>query len=362
MIDTVHLVYPHGKAASTPDAIGRHLAAGLSEHYEVVQHEWDDCYRIKPSQNGALVGHAHPMPGTVFRRSLAPGWSRTVLLQPFIPTFTSAGYLVSVLPKCDWALAIAGGYWFESIQGSPFSVWLPKLRRIDLAVDQSEFPPIKTAFNAPGHRRCLYIGHDAWNKNLPYLIDIARRLPEVEFAWIGNGKTAPGPLRRYGYMDLSTPEALALVKESDFLVTVGGQDANPTSLLEAMAWGLVPVCTPQSGYCGVPGIFNVPSDDPDAAACRLRELLALPEHDLELIQSQNWKMLGAHYNWGRFTREVVATIESEPSMTDARREAKLRHRGRGLLNQMASPYMPYRRQGARTIRRRLVAVRGRSGS
>ena len=84
------------------------------------------------------------------------------------------------------------------------------------------------------------------------------------------------------------------------MVTVGSSDANPTTILEAMARGLIPICTPQSGYAGVPGIVNVPLGDSRAATHVIRQWLECPEEQLVETQRANWALLDRDYTWDRF--------------------------------------------------------------
>jgi hypothetical protein len=148
---------------------------------------------------------------------------------------------------------------------------------------------------------------------MPYLDELAARLPQYEFTWIGSEKKRYSHLRQLGKRDFSDPVAQKLAADFDFLITVGRADANPTTILEVMAWGLIPVCTPQSGYEGIEGIVNIPLDDPETA-CRI--LTALQERDdatLKNWQTINWESLDRHYNWDRFADQILAAIESNAS-------------------------------------------------
>lgn len=311
---TIHLVYPHGPSISTPDAIGRNLGARLEGRYRVIHHDWTASYRIEPRPTDVLVGHPHPLPWTVFRRSSrAKGWSRILMLAPFADDPLQIAFEDAVIGDCDQFLAITGPYWFTRIQHSLCSHWRPKMVRLDLAVDRADFPPLKTRFNGPGARRFVYIGHAGHYKNTRYLSEIAGRSPGVEFAWIGGGRpTLPG-LVALGGQDFSTATGREVVAGFDFLITVGRADANPTTILEAMAWGLIPVCTPQSGYDGIPGIVNVPLDDPTAATAVVRALQEMPDSELRRIQQGNWNALDRVYTWDRFTAAVVEAMESTES-------------------------------------------------
>lgn len=310
---TVHLIYPHGAAISTPDAIGRNLSERLRKRYEVLQYDCEDTGVIKPGPSDVLIGHAHPAPWTIFRRSVKqPGWKRILMLEPYTHgDAMQVAFLNPVIKYCNLFLAITGNYWFNSVENSTFSHWKPKMVHMDLAVDWNDFPRLKKRFNKPGYRRFLYIGHCLWFKNISYLSEIARLMSETKISWIGRSNQAIQGLNPLGFQDFRRAEAKQLIAEHDFLITVGKADANPTTILEAMAWGLIPVCTPQSGYIGFPGIVNIPVGDAQKAVKILRELQEAPASDLLEMQSLNFEALDKHFNWDRFADQVVSAIESD---------------------------------------------------
>ena len=184
---------------------------------------------------------------------------------------------------------------------------------LDLAIDRGDFPPLKTAFGAPGRRRVVYVGHTHRYKNTPYLSQIAALVPETEFAWLGTGSRDIRGLKPLGQIEFASQAGKDLVTGFDFLLTVGKADCNPTTILEAMAWGLIPICTPTSGYQGIPSIPNVPLDNAAAAAAILRRLLNADESELLAMQAENWRLLDQHYTWERFAGQVIAAIESTDS-------------------------------------------------
>jgi glycosyltransferase involved in cell wall biosynthesis len=311
----VHLVYPHGDRISTPDAIGRELGLRLEAAYEVVYHDWDEREAIVPEPGDVLLGHPHPDPNTVFRLSVElDGWERRLMMLPFSHRDLQwVAFTKSIVPKCDLFLAITGPYWFRTVGESRCSHWAPKMIHLDLAIDRKNYPPLKTSFGVPGKRRVVYIGHTVGYKNTSYLSEIAALVPEAEFAWIGNGtRTIPG-LTPLGQVEFDSPAGRVVVSQFDFMLTVGTADPNPTTILEAMAWGLIPICTPTSGYEGIRGIPNVPLDDAPAAAAILRRLLHADEAELVKMQSENWQKLDEHYTWDRFAAQVVGAIESTDS-------------------------------------------------
>ncbi len=341
MARTVHLVYPSGPAASCPDAIGRNLSERLRSRYDVVHYEWDTIGLARPGRDDVLIGHAHPVPGTVFRRSARlSGWKRIIALAPFVTDPAYVAFHEDVMTRCDLFLAITGRHWYRAAATSPVSHWCPKLVHVDLAVDRRDFPRVKAQFAPPLRRRFVYIGHTASPKNVEYLSAIARRMRDTEFAWIGRGSRAIDDLSPLGYKDFRTEGARRLIAGFDFLLTVGRADANPTTVLEAMAWGLVPVCTRESGYVDEAGIVNVPLDDVDGAVRILNELQHAPEHELERLRALNDAALERHYNWDRFAAQVIDAIESSVAPPVA--HASLSSRARLLVAAYAGPLSPAR--------------------
>ena len=310
---TIHLVYPHKKRISAPDVIGYILSQALSSVAPVVTHEWDSMYKIVPSSDDILIGHPHPFPFTVFQRSMDNSlWSRVIILQPFNLDVNQVGYLDSIIDRCDLFLAITGKYWFDRLEQSCLSRWKAKMIHLDMAVDRSSFPRRINNFNKPSQRKFIYIGNDNPVKNVSFLSNIAQALPEYTFAWAGNGKERIG-LHKLGHIDFSVTGGRDLIKEYDFMITVGTADANPTTILEAMSWGLLPVCTPTSGYENIPGIVNVPLNDLEGTVSVLKQLQNAPEEELLSSVSLADEILNAHFNWDRFCGQVIGALVSNDS-------------------------------------------------
>lgn len=317
---TVHLVYPISEAIRAPDIIGATVKKALQERNFIVK-----CYQpieigiIKPETGDILLGHWHPNPFTIFRKSLRQsGFSKKILMAPFCPDKSGAhhGFGEKAIQQVHTFLAITGNAWMNFLPHSPFSHWAPKVKHLDLAVDRKKFPIIKQEFSSKRERRILYIGSDLIFKNVGYLSKIAEALPDIKFAWIGNGKPIQG-VKHLGPMDFATAEAKQVLQDYDFTITVGYADANPTTILESMAWGLIPLCTRESGYEGYQGIVNLPLNDLGAVVNIINELQELPEEKLKLMQKQNLELLDNHFNWERFSKQVLeeVAIENEESIS-----------------------------------------------
>ena len=314
-IKRVHLVYPVGNKISTPDAIGRQLKKSLEQHYDVKTYDFDALEIIKPGDADVLIGHWHPNPFTVFRMSAKKkGWKRVLALAPFCPDPTGwhNAFGNKIIEKCDRYLAITGNAWMKRLKESPFQHWEPKIVHLDLAIDRVDFPFIKENFNQVGKRRFLYIGHTAWCKNITFLERLAQNFHEIDFAWMGGTKSLKN-INTLGILDFSKQEAKKILKKYDFLITVGSSDANPTTILEAMAWGLIPVCSVQSGYEGFSGIQNISIDDMEDAVATINMLQSVSEEQLKIWQNENLDYLDKHFNWKRFCSQILDEIESKYS-------------------------------------------------
>ena len=340
-LNTIHFVYPHEDRINCPHAIGRKVGEYLRQKYNVRYYAVDGFERIQPKEGDVLLGHPHPAPFTPVRQSMRdPRWGRIILMCPFTTDPMQVGILNPLMPYSHLFLAITGDYWIRNLDDSLFSHWKPKMRHLDLAVDRNDFPFIKRRFNDPGRRKFLYIGNQIWFKNIDYLSKIAAAMSGVDFGWIGFGRHPIQYVARLGPRDFRLEEARECVAHYDFLITVGSADANPTTILEAMAWGLIPVCTPTSGYENHPGIINIPLHDTTSAVRILKELQTVPETRLRQIQEQNMLALDRRYTWERFCRHVMESVESQeaPALLPCSFLRRLLIRGYSLK----SPFNPYR--------------------
>ncbi len=232
-------------------------------------------------------------------------------MEPFNADWRQVGFIDDVIDQCDLFLAITGKYWFNHNTG-PTARWKPKMLHVDLAVDQAQFPLLRTDVGERGRRRFLYIGNDHPGKNLSYLDAIAGSWNHGTIDWAGRGK----PLRHVtslGFVDFSTRAGRELVSSYDFLITVGRADANPTTVLEAMSWGLVPICTPTSGYVDEPGIVNVPLDDVVGACAILDRLQDADNTQISALRQAARERLDTHFRWDRLVGQVRSAISSTSS-------------------------------------------------
>lgn len=330
----IHLIYPHRARISAPDVIGHTLLTELGRDDPMLAHDFDRMYAIDPQPGDILIGHAHPLPGTVFRRSLRKhGWARRILLEPFNADWSQVGFIDDVIDDCDLFLAITGRYWFDNASG-PTARWKPKMVHVDLAINRTQFPTVRTEVAAKGARRFIYVGNDHPGKNLSYLDAIAGAWNGGTIDWAGRGKPLAN-VRSLGFVDFASEAGRRLIGEYDFLITVGHADANPTTVLEAMSWGLVPICTPTSGYVEEPAIVNVPADDVEGVCAALDRLQGLETVEIRDYRRRAEERLATHFRWQRLVDQVRDAIASTASPSLAPRAAAVPPRARAPIGMMA---------------------------
>lgn len=312
---TIHLVYAKGIRTSAPHVITRELAVRLGKHAAVKVYDLAERRVIVPERGDVLIGHPHTDPASVLAASFSQGgWAKRIVMCPYshgIPEICA--WVDDLVCAADRFLAITGNHWFETMERTLFSHWKYKTRQLDLAVDPRYFPALKSRWNLAGKRRFLYIGYAAPAKGTDYLGALAEANAGIHFGWIGGGAMGSNRIEVLGPCDFNLPEARELVAGYDFLITTGRSDANPTTILEALAWGIVPVCTAESGYRGQAWVVNVPLDDVAGASRILQELNAAPEAELTERVEAGRRELAQHFTWDRFADDVLAAVREPGS-------------------------------------------------
>ncbi len=311
MKKTVHIIYPFDlKKKINPWSIGNNIYYALKDQYNVKTYTWTSLEKIYPKKNDILIGHCHTNPLTIFRRSVSSkNWYKKILLQPFNGDIKQMSHLYDLIPLCDEFIAICGTYWMRYLNKSLFKIWKKKITQIDLGLDPKQYPFIKKKFNKSGKRKFLYIGNDySYNnfaKNLNYLKLVSEKIGTSDFGTIGNKKI--GEISHHGWIDFKNKKKLKLISKYDFLIHTSKHDANPSTVLEAMSWGLIPVLTKQCGYEGLDYKTYIPLNNLSVVEKKLKYLQRLNEKKLKKIQEKNIKILKKKYNWLNF-RKTIRTV------------------------------------------------------
>ena len=306
----VDFVYSFGGGIGHPDSLGREVSQRLRGQFTTRCHSLYNSHSIPGGNNHILLGSPLRAISNCFERSLrSRSWRRKVMLVPFCPGIDKyAVFLDECIDRVDLFLAITGKYWFDYTVKTKFSHWLPKMVHVDLAVNRNDFPHIKVGFNRAGRRRFLYIGHVMDYKNPEYFRALAEANPMLQFGHIGSGNIGSARVVEHGVFNFRDEANRRILGEYDFLLTVGRADANPTTILEAASWGLIPICTPESGYYAADWLVNVPLDNVPAASEVLQCLNDADEAALLFRQNAADRILASHFNWDRVYGQVQTAI------------------------------------------------------
>lgn len=311
----VHFVYafqPSNGALQSPYCITRNLYNYLVKRTEVVYNTWDSRSVPEFLPNDILIGHPHYDTNTfmqqVFRKNLQCKARCTI--HPLHTARVNDNMPFDFMSKkADKIFSICGPYWYDTIENTPFAHWKPKIVRLDMAVDGKQFPFLRKKFNDRGKRRLVYIGSAMPQKNLGYMRDLMQQLPDVELDWYGGDSNHPlaklPNVRAFGWLTLDKNVAQKIVDECDIMINTSMSDANPTTLLETRAWGMITACTPQSGYYNDPFFTELSLGDLKTSRQAIRHLI----HDVEsddlmdrAIKSR--QEIESKYTWENFCETV----------------------------------------------------------
>jgi glycosyltransferase involved in cell wall biosynthesis len=177
-----------------------------------------------------------------------------------------------------------------------------------MAVDSTIFPYLKTDFHSPRKRRLLYLGSDTPNKNLKLMVQIKRAFPHVDLYWYGGYKDHPlarlPGVHTTGWITLDRVAGETICANTDIILSTSDSDANPTTLLEGAAWGLIPACTKESGYYNDPMFTELSLDDLDYNIKTITSLLSIPSAVLKTRSLTSRKQIEDKYNWDNFCNRV----------------------------------------------------------
>ena len=303
---TVHFVYPYDpEKIAAPWTIGNNLTwkmqkAGL----EVKNYNWDSFDDITPLPGDILLGHPHPEMNRVFNRNFHKNFKKVISLCPWNGLPEWEAQLAPIVPECDAAFFICADYWQQRTPS-----WFSG-KCLDMAISQKIFKQKKFKFNAPGRRQFLFLSCTVENKNPGMLTEIKKRFPAFACAHFGFGHVEG--IENFGHFDpvigLPSFEAFqAHLPYYDFVVMTSKNDANPTVILEAMAYGLIPICTPQCGW-GEEDALHIPLDDIDEATSIIYDLsLRTKDHELNYRQN-HYLQRKKLYTWDRFCTPIIEEI------------------------------------------------------
>lgn len=292
-----------------PLSITHHLFQALKSLGRVRLYDWKERTRIRPELGDILIGHPYPRDsGRVWNHAcLSEGFRARIALTPVhhgMPEICLD--LDRYLPRCDRLLGITGPYWWDTWEQSALAHWKPKMTPVDMAINLAHYPRAKQRFNAPGKRRFLFIGNGEPYKGA-HLLSILFGLAGTSCVWVGADRDFPHLAPRPA-MTLAGAPLERLADECDVFLTMGVSDANPTTILEAMAWGFPVACTPQSGYHRIDELAMLSTTDMRHNLAVLERFQQAPEVELRAVADRARALVESRYGFDRMCATVLGEV------------------------------------------------------
>ncbi len=310
---TIHLVYagmPDDPRIQSPYSITKHLYDFLKTKAPVDYAPWDSSATIQAKKDDVILGHPHYQRHTPIQKAFrGPRICPRFLIHPLHTNRVGDNMPFDILVKnSDGVFSICGEYWYDTLGRTPFAHWGSKITRLDMAIDCKHFPFVQTQFNPVGKRRLIYIGSSMPQKNLGFLTAVMQAMPNVQLHWYGGSSDHQlARLRNVkvtGWVTLNAQMATKIVSECDIFVNTSISDANPTTLLEACAWGLIPACTKESGYYNNPMFTELYLGDISKTVQVIQGLLKQDGNELLQRARQSRETVVNKYNWDVFCNTV----------------------------------------------------------
>ncbi len=315
------MLIPWQRPIRAPHSISYHLLHALKQHGKVRFYSLYEKGAIRLGEHDIFIGQPVPQGGFSYEGRPSSDDPDSVTSATLRAYKGSSHKKTLVMPYANdpllvsWAkdlaenyannlVLIGGSIWTDQWTQTPFgSINLNKVTRLDMGIDMQDYPLVKNTFNPAGKRKYLYIGHVAWYKNTSELERIARAMPAHEFAHIGAGDIK-GWKKISGFAKL-TPDFMArLSEEYDVFVSTSTADAQATTVLEQMCFGLAVAATPESGY-EHPSLFHLRPHDTDFNVAVLKQLQVMPDNDLHAHVNENRRVVRERHSWPLFCKKLI---------------------------------------------------------
>ncbi len=307
---------PWRKPIRAPHSISYNLIHALQQHANVRYYSLyeertitlapEDILLGVPAQEQGEMPWKAPDERTVMVRTLRryPEHKNTYIIMPYSndPHFVRwADELVRSYGKR--LLLFSGRIWFDQWNDSPWSTYpIERKVRLEMGIDATDYPLVKHTFNPKGDRGYLYIGHTSWYKNIEQLEKIAAAMPGYKFGHVGLG-TIHGWTKIADFADLDEVFMGKLAQEYDCFVNVSC-DAQVTTVLEQMCFGMYVACTPESGY-DYPSLMQLSMHDTEHNVRLLTAFQSMDETSILEATSANRRTAETKHTWKQCTDTVI---------------------------------------------------------
>ncbi len=303
----------------TPETIANRMYRYLQARVDVQYYNFMDFTTApKVAPDDIILGHPHPWPGLFIERYFKEKCKARYLIWPLhtrIPEINR--FAIKYAKQADKLFTISGPYWIDTLDKTEFAFMLPKIVRLDNAVDskQSIWQMVKTKFNPKKQRGLFTMGRSAPEKGTTELF---RLMNKVKCPLIVAGEFSREDLdiiknrpdttihKKISWRDMQVKADI--MNRCDFFVNMSVSDASPTTLFESMALGLIPITTKECGY-QYDSLLPFKLSDETFNLNSLSNAQNMDESELKLLQSKNRKLIEEVHTWDRFCSTVWENIQ-----------------------------------------------------
>jgi len=303
----------------TPETIANRMYRYLEKRAEVQYYNFMD-FTTTPdvAPDDIILGHPHPWPGLFIERFFKEKCKARYLIWPLhsrIPEINR--FSIPYAKQADKLFTISGPYWIDTLSETEFAFMLPKIIRLDNSVDANQdiWQLAKKNFNPKKQRGLFTMGRSGPEKGTTELFKLLSKtncplMVAGEFSGDDLNILKDRPNTTIiGKMHWWNEQLKAdIINRCDFFVNMSVSDASPTTVLESMALGLIPITTKECGYqydSFLP--FNL--GDETFNLNSLSHAQEIEEEDLKILQVKNRKLIEEVHNWDRFCSTVWENIQ-----------------------------------------------------
>ncbi len=321
----IDFLIPWQHPIRAPHSISYHLLKALKQKGKVRFYNMYEKGKITLGPHDIFIGQPAPAGGFSYEgrpdhddfdsitsqtlRAYKGSVHKKILIMPFANDPLLVSWAKDLAENyADKIILIGGDIWTKNWKDTPFgSIDEKKVFRVDMGIDMKDYPLVKKNFNSKGKRGYLYIGHNAWYKNTKELEKIAERMPGYRFTHIG-GAEVKGWNKLANFAAL-TPEFMSsIAKDHDIFVNTSTADAQATTILEEMCFGMVVAATPESGYSHE-SLVKLDVSDTDSNVKTLLSLQEKDEKELLDIVHKNRETVKEKHSWESFSAKIVRCLE-----------------------------------------------------
>lgn len=312
-----------GHPTYAPHSITFHILNALRKQYKVKLYDWREVGTCNMQNDDVLLFHPTPDFAEWQRFNTwhidenSIGW-KTLLKYPDCKSIVIAPYTheahKDVLFRrifesyTDKMIVICGDFWTNTWHESPYFKLIPLPLQVNMGIDMRDYPIVKKKFNPANERKFLYIGNTGIWKNTVQLEKIAKQYPNFQGGYISSG-IIDGWKKIADFAHLTKEFMTELALEYDFFLNTSTADAQATTVLEQMCFGLGVACTPQSGY-SYPSVIKLSTYDTEYNLTQIAKMQSMQEAEICDLVAENRKMIVKYHQWDGILNKIITYLEN----------------------------------------------------